>query len=330
MANISDANVGQAFQIDWSSTSNALLPPSNSSTNSWTFSPSAGIYSIGVTITDNGSTPLSSSLVKTIVVSASAVPILDGSDTDGDGTIDSVEGYGDSDNDGIPNYLDAFDRSNLIADKTGSGVSSYVLQAEASLKIVIGNTAIASGVAGAALTDNEISAHGGSSGATVSNSVDNHEHIGGIYDFTISGMIPGSSTLIVIPLQLSIPKNAAYRKYDEKNGWIDFVSDGSKNQVYSAKGSLGVCPEALSSEYKVGLQYLDNCIQILIEDGGVNDQDGVVNGRILDPGAISITLNEVEEPVVEKGGSLSVWFVSILASLFFLSLFSRFRRINRQ
>jgi len=64
------------------------------------------------------------------------------------------------------------------------------------------------------------------------------------------------------------------------------------------------CPEPGSSAYITGLNYLDNCIQLTIKDGGPNDTDNQVNGVINDPSTVGLTLTEPEgfEEVEEGSG----------------------------
>ena len=114
--------------------------------------------------------------------------------------------------------------------------------------------------------------------------------------------MPGDSAQIVIPLQTGIPKNAVYRKFNPATGWNDFVVNGS-NRIASAVGALGACPEPGSDLYRNGLNYLDNCIQLTIGDGGPNDSDGRVNGVIADPGTTGITLSDPEAEDVKDGAS---------------------------
>ena len=49
---------------------------------------------------------------------------LDGTDTDGDGIPDNVEGADDPDGDGIPNYLDSNDEDGPLGDLDGDGLSN--------------------------------------------------------------------------------------------------------------------------------------------------------------------------------------------------------------
>lgn len=107
-----------------------------------------------------------------------------------------------------------------------------------------------------------------------------------LFDFRVTGLNKGESTIAILPLKKPIPSNAIYLKYSKESGWRDFVVD-DKNKVESAKAlSQGVCPTINSSVYKTGLTKGDNCIRLTIEDGGANDNDGVVNGEVLDPSGV--------------------------------------------
>jgi hypothetical protein len=122
---------------------------------------------------------------------------------------------------------------------------------------------------------------------------DEYELTTPLFNFIINGAIEqGESVAVVIPLATgkSLPKNAVYRKYNTTNGWFNFVED-SNNSVSSAHtDDNGNCPAANDASYTSGLSESDNCIQLIIEDGGPNDADLMMNGSIEDPGAIAISV----------------------------------------
>jgi hypothetical protein len=211
----------------------------------------------------------------------------------------------DSDGDGIPDYLDAQDGTagagNLIPDQTVNMASSHLLESNPGTTLIRGQSATSAGRFGALVTDDDIEQFGGSGGTAPLNGGDSLEHATGVYDFEVHGLVPGATANIVIPLQTGIPKNAVYRKFDPASGWKDFVTD-SKNKIYSAVGAQGACPEPGSNLYSSGLNYLDNCIELVIEDGGPNDSDGAVNGAVADPGTTGISLSDPETEEVEDGG----------------------------
>ena len=120
--------------------------------------------------------------------------------------------------------------------------------------------------------------------------------------------------------------NAEYRKFNPAIGWSSFVVDAN-NRIASATGEDGACPEPGSDEYRNGLNYLDNCIQLTIEDGGPNDTDNQVNGIVTDPGTVGASFSDPVEPVVEEGSSqVSPWMLLVLT---LLGAFGAWRRMDR-
>ena len=78
-----------------------------------------------------------------------------------------------------------------------------------------------------------------------------------------------------------------YRKYSALGGWANFVENAT-NALNSAMAVEGACPELGSDAYTSGLTAGDTCLQLLIEEGGPNDADGVVNGTLVDPSGVAI------------------------------------------
>ena len=220
--------------------------------------------------------PSRSTVINNMVssINSPALFLDDINDTDEAMLDDLTEGFGDSDGDGIPDYLDASDgtlgQANLLDDQTIAISTRHWLETETGLNLRIGDTAQAAGSYGALLTDDEVEDFGGPAGGASPYPDDGFEHFVGVYDYTVSGMLAGSSARIVIPLPVGIPKNAEFRKFDPQSGWAAFVEDDN-NALYSASGETGACPEPGSSLYSPGLNFLDNCLQLLVEDGGHND-----------------------------------------------------------
>ena len=112
-------------------------------------------------------------------------------------------------------------------------------------------------------------------------------NIGGLFDFIATGLPQAGDTYsIVIPQRRPIPLNAVYRKLKEGE-WVDFVS-GNGNQILSATGEPGYCPPPGSNEWTEGLTEGDWCVQLQIVDGGPNDDDGIANRAVVDPGGIAV------------------------------------------
>ena len=301
---VTDVNTGQLYSIRWSGTDNNLIPPTDFSTDSWTFTPVEGNYLIEVNVSDAEEVQLSNRISRIINI-ASALPALTTDNSDGEGDDDITEGLADSDDDGIPDYLDSVDGNsggeNILPNQTVSLDTQTFVETEAGLKLRLGTTATAAGQFGVTVTDSDIEEFGSKSASAPLNAVDDFEHVGGVYDFEISGLVPGSSARVVIPLEIAIPLRASYRKFHAATGWSDFVVDAN-NAIASAPGGQGACPQPGSDEYRTGLNYLDSCLQLTIEDGGLNDADGLANGVIKDPGSIGLRLQDPQVPVVKEGG----------------------------
>ena len=312
---VTDVNAAQMHSIDWSAADNSLSAPTNSATTNWSFAPVAGNYLIEVNVTDNGSPALSNRISRVLNISATAPTLLNTDDSDNDGTDDLAEGLGDSDSDGVPDYLDANSETNLLPNQTANTTNQYLVETEPGLTLVLGNTSMAANNFGVIVTDENIESFGSSAGTAPLNTEDGFEHVGGIYDFEVRGLNPGTVASVVIPLVTSIPNDAVYRKFDASTGWRGFTVD-SNNRVASAPGEPGACPEPGSSLYLTGLNFFDNCLQLTIEDGGPNDTDGVSNGVIKDPGSVAVQLEDPETPTVKKGGGqLHPWMLIIFIAL---------------
>ncbi len=311
---VTDVNAGQTFTYDWSRSDAAFVDPGDVA--NWQVTPMAGNYLIDVTVTDSagGMTRVS----RILNVAAGGAPALGMGDSDGDGMADNspMEGYADDDGDSIPNYLDAHNGGgsdgNLVPDQTIDINTSFLLQTDTGLALSRGSTAQAAGQFGALLTETEIELFGSVNGGPPVNPDDSYDHVGGIYDFQVSGLEPGSSARVVIPLLSAVPRNAEYRKFNPATGWGSFVIDGN-NAIATAPGELGACPEPGHASYRSGLNYLDNCLQLTIEDYGPNDTDNELNGVVADPGAVGVRLTEPAVEAVEDGGGrvspwLLIWF----------------------
>ena len=110
-ASYSDLNAGDTHIFEWAAAVSDM-PGAVIDGAVATFDPSTlgdTVTSAGASVTDSGIGSLSSADSATIKILAAA-PVLADIDTDGDGVVDSAEGYGDSDNDGIPDYLGQYCR----------------------------------------------------------------------------------------------------------------------------------------------------------------------------------------------------------------------------
>ena len=270
-----DANLQDNISEVWSTGSLVLESDEQGSY----FDPSVldeGNYLISVVVTDDGIPELSTTVQLTLLVK-SALPILSGDDSDGDLIPDDQEGFADTDDDGIADYLDAINECNVLQEQV-SEQQTFLAESQSGVCLRLGNTALLSGSDGIEVQDNDL--------------IDDlqADNFSGIFDFELVNLPKqGDSVNIVIPQILPIPTNAVYRKF-VRGSWQDFVSNAS-NSVMSTAGNPGYCPPPGAAEWQPGLTEGHWCVQLTIEDGGPNDDDGMANGAIVDPGGVAVMLN---------------------------------------
>ncbi|NVC63650.1 tandem-95 repeat protein [Vibrio sp. 05-20-BW147] len=303
-SSVTDANASDTHTFAWSSSNDALNQAIAGQTNSdtLTFSPqtlSSAIYTLQLTVTDNGTPPLSVTHVVYLEV-VEALAVLGSEDSDGDLIPDDQEGHSDSDGDGIPDYLDAISDCNVIQ-QTVAENDSFLIEGQPGVCLRKGVTIVENLTGGARLLDNEL---------TVDNEADN---IGGIFDFVATNLPqPGQSYQLVMPQRLPVPANAVYRKFRADVGWVDFVEDAD-NSIASTSGEAGYCPPPGDSVWTPGLTEGHWCVQLTIQDGGPNDDDGMANGSVVDPGGVAARASSNALPqasddtaVVTRNGSVVI------------------------
>ncbi|NAX48783.1 tandem-95 repeat protein [Photobacterium halotolerans] len=278
-AHVTDVNSADSHSYLWEASDSALANLSSEDEH-FIFAPGAlsqGVYSLKLTVTDNG-TPVQS-VVKHIYLEAIAqLPQLGGEDSDGDLLPDNQEGFIDSDDDGIPDYLDVTTDCNVIQEQAVVS-GRYLLEGDPGVCLRKGATVAGNQMGGVQLLASEIPPD-----AEVKNT-------GGVFDFIAHGLpTAGQSYQVVLPQRLPIPANAVYRKFTESQGWKNFVTD-AQNLVSSAQGEAGYCPPPGDSQWQAGLQEGHWCVQLTIQDGGPNDDDGLANGSVLDPGGVGVPLS---------------------------------------
>ena len=290
-AAVTDPDANDHHSFDWSETDNRLFDTGTGGADSFIFDPqflSEGVYSVKVTVTDNGE-PAESVAAEALISVSQPESTSPARDQDGDGISDEDEGTGDADQDGVPDYLDAIDDPAVL--QSVEAVSDRALLiTEPGLSLRLGGTALAAGYYGAAISLQDIEAYANQSGIGVSASVESAlEFPGGLYDFEVTGLRQtGQSVKVVIPQAAKIGADAVYRKYHLESGWQDFVEDAG-NSVASAAGSRDSCPAPGARAYQAGLQQGHYCVQLTLQDGGPNDADGRANGVIKDPGGVGLS-----------------------------------------
>lgn len=287
-ATVTDANVGDTHTFDWSATTGMADTDGNPTNASRVFDPTGlrGSNQVMVTVADSGGASVQASVYFRVIAS---LPVLDiNTDTDQDGITDGLEGTGDTDDNGIPDYLDNMPSTNILPQQ-GATTNAYLIECDPGVRCGLGLFARSGSSGGVQVLDGEL--------GTLDNLIIDpvFEPVGGVFDFAIRDLpTPGQSVRVVIPQRAAIPANAVYRKY-QRGRWVTFITDAD-NAVHSALGNAGYCPPPGSADWTPGLTAGHLCVQLTIEDGGPNDDDGLVNSAVVDPGAVSVELEVVEPP----------------------------------
>ena len=283
---VDDANATDTYTVDWA---NALLTLPEASVvivdgegagfpyEVLEFDPAdltTGVYLVAVDVSDGVN---SVSAAVSINILAQAPVLSEATDSDGDGISDADEGAGDSDADGIPDYVDNI---NVVYVANTLASSAGVVQSEPGTTLMLGGIALGLGKNNVMVTESEIA-------ALTDVGDTSYDYPEALIDFAVTGAEFGHSYTLVVPLSVVLPEGAVYRKYSTLGGWANFVENAT-NTLSSAMTVEGVCPELGSDAYTLGLTAGDDCLQLLMEDGGPNDADGAVNGTLVDPGGIAI------------------------------------------
>jgi len=149
-----------------------------------------------------------------------------------------------------------------------------------------------------------------------------------IYDFLIHNVdyaavttagVTGGTAGVIIPLPANLRgETLRLVKYGPASGATREFYTGDGNRYGFADLSDGACPDD-GAAYRNG-PGSGACLVVHIEDGGANDDDGIVNGVIVDP-----LPPELTRLVSGGGGSGSVGLVGlvVLLSLLLLALSAR-------
>jgi len=269
---VADPNNSDTHGFDWRNSDSGAFDPADALDAEYAIDPvslNAGFYRISVDVTDSGVPALTNTADAMLRILDVPPALLAGVDSDGDGIDDATEGYGDADNDRVPDYLDATANDNVLP----YGDDTYVVETQPGLTLRLGEYAFQNG------------AVAGIPESAIAEDVDNG-YPNKVADFEILGVEPGGTALVVIPLERPIPAGSSYRKYINNN-WQDFVVDDD-NEIWTARGSRGACPSPGDTSYDSGTSPGDGCVQLRLEDGGPNDADGTVNGSIRDPGGLAV------------------------------------------
>lgn len=251
-----------------------------------------GLYMFNLEVSDSGA-PAKVDTATIYIEVVASLPTLGSGDSDGDLIPDEQEGYGDSDGDGIPDYLDSIEQCNVLQERADTA-NGYLIEGQPGVCLRRGEFTTSAESGGAYITDNDLSDLGLVNDEDATN-------VGGIFDYIAYGMpVQGDSFAIVMPQRNPIPENAVYRKYNKTKGWHHFIQNDD-NSLWSTQGEPGYCPPPnianTENLWTEGLTAGHWCVQMLIEDGGENDDDNQANGTIVDPGYVGTILNANRAPM---------------------------------
>ncbi|MEM7292457.1 MAG: Ig-like domain-containing protein, partial [Pseudomonadota bacterium] len=211
-ATTSDPNTGDTLTHDWSGSSNALVDIDASDTT-FTFDPSGladGILEVDVVVSDDGAPSLSTHASLLLNLAATCV-----TDANGDGIDDA-------------NAVTELDAPNLLQAGPGTVETVRIIEVDPGMTVSLGFTAISAQRDGAELTAADLADHGNNGAPSTMAEDSGFDHIGGLFDFQISGFNAANRTArIVLPLSAGLLPNSVYRKFDPATGWRAFVIDAN-------------------------------------------------------------------------------------------------------
>ncbi|OEY70104.1 hypothetical protein BI198_11400 [Rheinheimera salexigens] len=286
-AQVEDPNHADTISLQW--LADTALTNSSSDSSQFVFDPiglASGVYKITLTATDNAAEPLTRTDEIYLLVQ-DVLPTLDDSDSNNNLIPDNIEGFADSNGNGIPNYLDPGFACHVMAEQL-INITQFVAEGEPGTCLRKGAAAALSNTGGLLLSRVDLQWIEPDMQAT---------NIGGSFDFILRDLpTAGANYRMVLPQLQPVPENAVYRKFSPEKGWSNFVLNDN-NQLFTAAGEPGFCPPPGDAIWQEGLTAGHWCVQLLIEDGGPNDADGMANGTIVDPGGVAVVLNGNSLPV---------------------------------
>jgi hypothetical protein len=290
---IDDINAADGHNIEWMP-GNGITRDNEGGEAHFVFVPTdmvPAIYNLAARVTDNGE-PAAMAESQIYIELVESLPTLGNGDSDGDLISDAIEGFKDDDRDHIPDYLDAISDCNVVPQKAAEP-QHYLVEGETGGCLRRGRLTIAGDNNGLLVDTTALGSNLPADPDTT--------NIGGLFDFEVHNLATSEGAEVatynlVLPQRQPIPIDAIYRKYSQAKGWYTFIIDDN-NKIWSAAGSAGICPPPKDERWVEGLQEGDWCIQLTIEDGGSNDNDGVVNNSISDPGGVAVYNSSNHFPV---------------------------------
>src|SRR5690606_36071592 len=177
-ASVYDANAEDTHSYDWSATSGLADTDGNPADAVRVIDPAglSGTRQVNVTVTDSAGASVAASVYFRVVA---ALPVLSpDEDSDGDGISDAIEGTGDSDDNGIPDYLDNMPSSNVLPQQ-GNTTNAFLVECDPGVRCGVGLFARSGTSGGVQVLDEELTTV---DGLTLDSSF---EPIGGVFDFVV-------------------------------------------------------------------------------------------------------------------------------------------------
>ena len=284
-------------EFDWSNSDSALLAVAGATDSArFSFDPSAvapGVYTLEVRVRRS----LTGTVSEWSIVSYPLEVVNDDSDVQ----------FTDADSDGIIDSRDRSDGRLGRADEIQSvdRTDGYVLRSERGTKLQLGRLARTVQSAASYVNRADVEANGAAAGdGSLNDDGSRWMFPIGLHDFEIANLLEvGDSSLVVIPQIDSIPENTVYLKFVPGRGYVEFDTSGD-DEVATAPGAPGVCPDADDPTWSEGLTAGHHCVRLTIADGGPNDADGERNGLIVDPGGVAVAIEDgvTPDPNVGEGG----------------------------
>lgn len=291
---------GDGVTLEWSAETLNNLPGASADGAQLSFDPldlAGPIATITATVMDDNVASLTTRGRLLLRLEDSSGLLADDINTDGDGILDSTERAADDDGDRIPNYIDNGTARNVmlirdpdIDNQLPAYLENNVAQLSNALETQSGTTIALGELAFALASGNDYTA-GLTQAQLQAASIEPdsaYTYPNDLIDFEVTGLVAGAAYRVMVPLEQPLTTGAVYRKYaGSELGWQNFVENAS-NQLWSALGTGGACPDIFSADYTGGLTIGDRCLMLMIEDGGPNDTDGLADGVLNDPGGIAI------------------------------------------
>lgn len=250
------------------------------------------------------------------------VPNEDQLNSDGNSIGDACEPTADRDGDGIPFSLDDDDSNagRLLATYPNTSNSTLFTSANTlRLGRIAGAVAEVNGYRQIALVLSESSFAEGvrlSFPGVIVMTDSQHSTLMGVIN--IGARTASGEAEMIIRLSSNLPLNPVIRLFNTSSGlWSDFSIDAGR--FASAPATASGCPISASTNYQAGLLAGLQCVRLIVQDGGANDADGIVNNEVEliidiarkvleDRGPITVDLN----PTKGGGGSAGPWVFIIL------------------